>query len=231
MLFFSRIEAYSLEDLYYTSEEYPPYNYTEEGLVKGTSIELLKKIWTGLKIQPQKVHILPWARAYRGILKNPNQVLFGMERNKEREPLFKWACPILKSKQHTLIALKSNSIKIKVVDDLKGYSIGTIRHDIVEKQLMEKGTEQANIISKGSMEPILRMIKAGRIDLMVYEKEAIPSMLKHFGYEPEDFEVVFLLPDAPICFAFSKAVDDEIVNEFQRVLTDIKEEQNSLSSK
>ena len=56
-------------------------------------------------------------------------------------------------------------------------------------------------------------------DLIVYEKMAINSMLKHFKRDPDDYEIVYTLKDKETCFAFNRSIDDELIWQFQAALT------------
>ena len=73
--------------------------------------------------------MLPWPRAYNQLNVQPDTVLFSTARTKEREPLFKWACPIARS-PIVLIALKESRIRLSSLQDASRYRIAAILDDL-----------------------------------------------------------------------------------------------------
>lgn len=213
--------ASPFEQLDYLTEEYPPLNYTENGKLTGLSVVLLEKIWRELKVKPQKVRVLPWARAYRNLEQQDNVVLFAIAQTKRRKDKFQWACPIETTETNALIALKSSRIKINSFDELARYAIGTVRFDIAEQLLMEQLSSTINIVSNVTMKPNLELMAKGRIQMIAYDLQAANNMIIQWGGNLNDYETVFVFPTAFTCFAFSHQVDPKLVAQFQQALTKI----------
>lgn len=164
-----RAEEQSLAGLYYMTEEYPPFTYLDDDdQVTGFSAELLARVWDELAIPPQKITLLPWARAYFDLINQDNRVLFGVARTLAREDKFHWACPIIKTR-YMLFTNKPGKVEINSDQNLQHYRIGTIRFDIGEQLLLEKLDSQMNISSNVSLSANLEMMEKGRIDLFVYD--------------------------------------------------------------
>lgn len=72
--------ANDARDLYYMTEEYPPYHYSEKGEVKGLYVEMLKLMWHKMGIPEQTIHVFPWARGYEMVMTQKDHVLFAMAR-------------------------------------------------------------------------------------------------------------------------------------------------------
>lgn len=67
-----------LQSITYLTEEYPPYNFTENGELHGIAVDLLVAA-TARATQPvakEDISVQPWARAYRTVLINKDTVLF-----------------------------------------------------------------------------------------------------------------------------------------------------------
>ncbi|WP_281561178.1 transporter substrate-binding domain-containing protein [Thalassomonas sp. RHCl1] len=213
--------ASHFERLDYLTEEYPPLNYTEHGKLTGLSVVLLEKIWQELNVKPQKIRVLPWARAYRNLEQQDNVVLFAIAKTKQRKDKFQWACPIETTDTNALIALKSSRIKVSSFDELAQYAIGTVRFDIAEQLLMEQLSSTINIVSNVTMKPNLELMAKGRIQMIAYDQQAANNMIIQWGGDLDDYETVFVFPTAFTCFAFSKQVDPALVRQFQQALTKI----------
>ena len=89
-------QTVSAKDLTYITEQYPPYNYQEDGRLQGISVDLLEKVWERLSVNLNRsaIQLLPWTEGYQRTLKENNTVLFTTFRIPEREQLFKWVGPI-----------------------------------------------------------------------------------------------------------------------------------------
>lgn len=198
------------------TEEYPPYNFEENGEQKGVSIELLRDIWARMGEKPARVNFMPWARAYRDIREKDGQVLFSMARTPERENLFQWACPIT-SARFTLFARTDSGIVIRSREEIGQYAVGVIRDDITEILVRTYGGG-ARIEAVGEMDLNMKKLDAGRVDLVAYSEEAFPEYLRANGLPEDRYRAVFPLDEIPVCFAFSKDVDPHFVARFRAAL-------------
>jgi len=87
-----RAEAPSAEWVAVT-ENFPPYNYLEEGKAAGYSTELVKNLASAANI-PLQIELLPWSRAMLRARTEPNVLIFSMLRTPEREDRYHWVGPI-----------------------------------------------------------------------------------------------------------------------------------------
>jgi len=200
----------------YMTEEYPPYNFTENGEQKGVSVDLLREIWAIMGEKPAKVSFMPWARAYRDIREKKGMALFNMARTPEREDLFQWACPITTAR-FMLFARAGSGVVLNSRDDISRYAVGVIRDDISEI-LVKKYGGGARVESVADMGLNMKKLDAGRIDLVAYSEEAFPEYLRANGLEEDHYKAALLLDEIPICFAFSKDVDAQFLDRFRAAL-------------
>lgn len=205
------------------TESYPPYNYQEEGDLKGISVEILDKILEKIKADLSKndVELLSWARAYNITLRKSDTMFFSTTRTDQRENLFKWVGPITK----TEIALVTNKdITINKISDLKNYKIGVVRNDIGESLLYTNGVSRKNISAVDSLEQNIRKLDTKRIDLIAYESNVIFWKLKRMEYRVDDFKKVYKLSEGDLYYAFNKNTPESIIEKFQKALEELKED-------
>ncbi|MBA4367566.1 MAG: amino acid ABC transporter substrate-binding protein [Desulfobacterium sp.] len=217
-------QARNIDELYLMSEEFPPYNYTENGEIKGTSIDLMDRILQKLHSKQNKnnIHILPWARAYNYLLKRENTVLFAMTRTQNREKLFKWVGPI-STARNVLIARKARQIKISSVEDIQKYIVGAVRNDAGAQLLIsEAGIQEETISLVSSAIQSIKMLNLDRIDLFAFDENVTAWLIKKNRLNPEDFETVFILQEGLHYFAFHQNTPDLIIENFQKALDEIK---------
>ncbi|WP_319583297.1 transporter substrate-binding domain-containing protein [uncultured Pseudodesulfovibrio sp.] len=202
------------------TEEYFPFNYQENGVMKGVAVDLLRLVWIELGIPEQPVEAMPWARAYERLQHEPNTALFCMARTPEREHAFRWAGPIA-SVRFTLIGRKDRHIALDSLDDLKGLSVGTLREDILDT-LLSKYRNVASIQPVARMRQNIDKLMTGRLDLVAYEEAAWRKITAREGLDPDSFETVYVLRETPVYFAFHASTPGELVDAFQDALDRVK---------
>jgi polar amino acid transport system substrate-binding protein len=105
------------EELTILTENLPPLNYLDDGVLVGPSVEIVKEIQKRVGSK-KSIKVYPWARAYKMASEEENVVLFGMTYAKVRHDKFKWVGP-LATKRDILVAKKGSGIKITSLEDAK----------------------------------------------------------------------------------------------------------------
>ncbi|WP_284193251.1 substrate-binding periplasmic protein [Vibrio zhanjiangensis] len=216
--------ALELNELRFLTEEYPPYNYTQEGKKKGISIDVLIAAAKsqGVDISFDDIEVQPWARAYRTALSKPNVVLFSTTRTRLREHLFTWVGPLSRTRI-VAMAKKSHAIKIHSALDFVQYRIGVIRDDVGEQLMLELGVPREAMQETSLPETLADQLAKERIDIWAYEENVSKWWLKNKGYNTDDFEPVFILSEADLYFAFNKKVDEKLVEQLQLGIDKLRE--------
>lgn len=212
-----------LNQLEYITEDYPPFNYVEDGRLKGIAVELLvaATALAGSPVQVKDIRIQPWARAFHNTLEGPSRVLFSTTRTAARETLFKWVGPI-GSNHVVLLAKKSRAIRIDNLQQLNHYRIGAIRDDVGELFLRDLHLENA-IISLGvTANSIAKMLQSDRIDLWAYGESSALQTLTSIGAHSDDYHVVYILKTLELYYAFSRDVEDKLVNQLQIAIDQLR---------
>jgi polar amino acid transport system substrate-binding protein len=215
------------------TENLPPLNYLEDGVLVGPSVDIVKEIQKRVGSREQ-IKVYPWARAYKMALEDENVVLFGMTHTKVREDIFKWVGP-LAAKRDILVAKKGSGIKINHLEDAKKVKrIGTLRDDTRERLLKSHGFTNLEPVSdeqKNAQKLVL-----GRIDLWTYKKPGLRTVCELAGkpglrtvcelagVDYNEIEEVYHLRKIELMIAFSKKTSDSIVqkwgNAFNEMLAD-----------
>lgn len=223
----SLLSANPLTSLNYMTEEYPPYNFSEDGVTKGISVDILieSAAMVGGELTHKNVELQPWARAYRNTLIKPNMVLFSMTRTERRETLFKWVGPISKTRI-VVLARKSSGIEIKSSLDLAQFKIGVIRDDVGEQLLISEGIPRDSMQESSYAETLAEQLQKGRIDLWAYEENVAKWWIQGAGYQAKDFEPVYVLQEGELYYAFNTHVEDEVINSLQQGLDKLKSTKN-----
>lgn len=194
------------------SEEFFPYNYKLNGKFYGKSIYVIEHVLNKLgKAQlADKIQDIPWAESYEKTKTGSNSILTAAIKLKSRENHFKWACP-LGTSVNNLYALKSKKIKIENASQVQKYTIGIVNNDSSEFLVRQLGN---TIKVNSAAHNLLNLIKLkdNQIDLMVATKDYIKFYAEVVGYDPSEFEAVYVLDKSPVCIALSKDAPDCLIN-------------------
>ena len=89
----------SAQTLTLTTEDYPPFNIVDPktGVVTGVATEKVQEMMRRAD-QRYTITPFPWSRAFQMGQKVPNTCVFSTTRTPERENLFKWVGPLVKSR-------------------------------------------------------------------------------------------------------------------------------------
>ena len=217
-------KAQSIDDFTIMTEQYPPHNFQVDGELRGISADIMTLMLSklGSKLSRKDIEVLPWARGYHETLNHSNKCLFSTTRTEERENLFKWVGPISPTKV-ALIAKKSRNIQINSIDDLSKYTIGVITDDIAEQTLINMRVDGLILDDVSRTIMNIKKLNSERIDLWGYAEEVAKWELKSNGFNPNEYETVYVLQANELYFAFNMETPDKLINQLQRVLDEIKE--------
>ena len=213
----------SANDLIYMTEQYPPFNFQENGRLQGISIDLLEKIWErmGENLNRSIIELLPWTDCYQRTLNEEGTVLFAMARSPQREQLFKWAGPIGPFRT-VLLARRDRNISIASPEDLNNYKIGAIKDDNAIQMLLDKGLNRENLHLEITSEPIVKMLENGSIDAWAHGDIAGIWLIQQSGANASDYVVAYVLGQTDAYYAFDKETPDYLVQSFQQAVDYIK---------
>jgi polar amino acid transport system substrate-binding protein len=216
--------AEDFEHVVLYTEQFPPYNYADNGKLKGINFELVELMCDRAKINCT-FELLPWNRAYNLAKTTPNAGVFSTSRNERREPDFLWVGPLVSSKAY-FYKLKSRP-EIKVVDssDILKYTVAATHNDIYENILMEMGfIPNKNLLGVSGESDSTKLFFAGKLDLLV----ASPNTLLHkVGSRRDMVEPLIPLNIDSLKgnhIAFNLQTRPEVVEKLKRALVEIWQE-------
>jgi len=218
LVFLVSVQPVLSAELTILTENLPPNNYVENGVLVGPSVDIVKEIQRRVgSHEPIKVY--PWARAYRMALEQKNIVLFGMTHTEVRHDKFKWIGPIA-AKREILVAKKDSGIKINNLEDAKKVTgIGTLRDDTRERLLKSLGFTNLKPVSDEQMNA--KKLILGRIDLWVYKIPGLRTVCELAGVDCDEMEEVYSLREITVDIAFSKKTSDSILKKWRTAFNEM----------
>ncbi len=200
------------------TEEYPPYNYTENGNITGISTEIVREILHRIN-HPDTIEVSPWSTAYRLIKEEDYKALYSTTRAPFRENLFKWVGPLVPNNT-VLFARTSDDVSINSIDDArKVRQIGVYKDDYGELLLKQKGF--TNLRPAPDNRSNLKNLIDGKIDLWIINELTGSQMAQEAG-QANLIKKVFNVQKEFMYIAFSKNTPDKIIDKWQQALDEIK---------
>ncbi len=201
------------------TEEAPPFNYLEDGKIKGWSTEIVREILKRVG-HPDNIKLISWTKGYNATLNSSGYALYGTARNAEREKLFKWVGPITEF-ECVLYARKDFDKKIATLEDAKKVSaIGVYKDDFQEQLLKKEGFENLQSTINNSLNPI--KLASGEIELWANGNASAVEEIKKTKIARGEFKVVYKFCKNDLYIAFSKDTDDTIIAKWQKALDSMK---------
>lgn len=204
------------------TEEWAPYNYSEDGAIKGFSVEIVRAIAQGLNADID-IQLLPTMRAKASLEGNKRTMLITMLRTPERETKYKWIGPLGDSAIY-FYKRKGNPLGVATLEDAKSVrSICSRQGALTTSRLLAAGfTNLETGASDGTA--VYRMLIFGRCDLAVSDSPlGVVHLLKQMNYPPDAVvQTPVKLISSPIYIACSKDIPDAEIARWQAALDKLK---------
>jgi len=174
------------EKLTVYTEEFPPFNFTENKKITGLSTEIIQAVMKKAGLD-YSIKSFPWARSYKLSQAKENSFIYSISRRVKRENLFQWV-GIVTGANHSVYALKDRpNIVINKLEDLKKYKIGTIQKGSKETYLSANGFD-VNTFQRmaGDNANLLnyKKLKKKRIDVWLSTDSGASFTSKQVGDNP-----------------------------------------------
>lgn len=216
----SKIVSYDYKDYQIVTENYPPLSLMIEDKVTGGSTEIIQEIMKRNNISIP-ISLKPWDIAYQEALKNPNTIIYSIDKSPAREGLFKWVGPIAQDTSY-LYARIDSDITIKNLNDAKQYSICVYKDDTIQQYLDREGFKTLVLVENNKS--MSRMLMTGQVQLWAIGELAVKRLAWQGDSNPEQMKKVYKIRDNALYIGFYKDTPDKIVNQFQTALDSMKKD-------
>ena len=125
------------ESLKILTEEFPPYNFTENGKITGFSTEVVRAVLKEVKMDGE-FQSMPWARAYATAQSADSVLIYSIGRTAQREKLFKWV-GVIAPIHYYLYSLPQRKLVFERLDQARPFQIATVNEDVGEQYLISQG--------------------------------------------------------------------------------------------
>jgi len=203
------------------TEEYPPLTFAGSKGPSGFAVEVVKEIQKALK-SDAPITLLEWDSAYQRAVREPNIVLFTMERTPERDSLFYWVGPLGEHITYLYVP-KDSDLNLASVEDAKKLPlIGTVKNWFSEQFLVKQGF--ANLSSSTTPGECLKQLMQKKVEAAAFTDLTIGRIAEEAGYSSTDAKPTLELLRTEYYIAISKGTDQKIVDAWQKAFQSLETE-------
>jgi polar amino acid transport system substrate-binding protein len=217
-----------IENITFYTENYPPFNYEQDGNVYGVSIDILEELFIKMNVELDRaiISINEWNVVYQATLETKNTMLFSTVRSDERENLFKWVGPIAPHKD-VIISLAAGNVTVNNSNDLLNYRIGVIRDYSSIQLLLSYGINESGLTIVDNAGDLYSMLVNGTVDCIAYSEIGHGLMQSVLALNEADFKIQFVMKVSELYYAFNNNTFGDIINYFQNALDELKDDRTS----
>ena len=213
------------------TSDYPPYQYLENGEVKGTHTETLRRVLARMGYEPV-FRLVPWARAEASARAGTSDLIYSLTYSSNRARHYYFTNPISEARD-VFFSLSDRGLQWQQLDDLACLKMGLSASYSYAPEFMDwlaAGNARVVQISQESPELTgLKMIAYGRIDLFICEETVCRYLIdKHIADHPELASVSAMPRTVGEVRGFRAAFSrqhpkgEALRDEFNRVLAELK---------
>ncbi|WP_432735967.1 substrate-binding periplasmic protein [Maridesulfovibrio sp. FT414] len=202
-------------------DEWPPYNFNENGKIVGISTEIIETALQKANVQ-YKLVLYPFKRALLTVRKTPGTMLFTVARIPQREDMFAWIGPLHPRKLYLYKLKNRTDIRITDVKDIKKYRTGVLSGGSVEQFFITNGFHKSNYHLVSDSDQLLKLLFKKRVDLIPGDPLDLAYQAKNLKYKFSELEIAYFLSEEGGYYMIAnKDTSDKILERIQKSLEDI----------
>jgi polar amino acid transport system substrate-binding protein len=205
--------AAAAEMLHLTTEQYAPFNFDDDGEIRGLGADQVTEIMrrSGIAFD---MELLPWSRAIGLAREKPMTCVFTTAHTVDRDQHFKWVEPLLVERT-LLVRAAGSGVNPPSVAAATAFRTGTQTGDYTVELLRNAGFTDIDLAR--DLDLTLKKLLSGRVDLMAVS-ESFVHRLQDQGVPVEEVAVLY---EQVFSIACSPQTPDSIVARMQKALTAI----------
>jgi polar amino acid transport system substrate-binding protein len=211
----------SVAQQHVVTEILPPYQfYQENNVLSGFSVEVLEALFE-ITNDDTDLQVLPWARAYRTALNQPNTLIFSLSRSLSREKLFIWGGKLTTEEVYAWGLKEKFQTPVTHLEQLRKYKIAIANSTSTFqyfKQQNYPGIYEIVLQDQG-----LKMLFLNRVDIITGTKNTLKARVEKLNFDFNKLKII--IPITPVnldlYFAFSLNSDDDVVKKYRDAYEEI----------
>lgn len=216
-----------VEPLLVYTESSPPYHYLNENSeVSGSSTQKVKAILERAGATAE-FKLVPWARAYRSVERQPQSLIYSLAKTPQREALFHWIAPVSEFKLAFVSLAHRTDIDVPDWSYLTQYSVAVQRDDIAYDWLISIGLKEGvHFIACADIRCSWERLKRENVDLIIEDPALVPMTRKQVGMPDVKLRNVAYIPELEVIgyLAANKDMDEKMVTRLKRAAIEYRQD-------
>jgi polar amino acid transport system substrate-binding protein len=200
--------------------QYPPYEFLEDGEVKGVAVEIVQEVFKRMKV-PIKITLYPWDQSLAMIQKGEADAIFTLFKTPEREAFADYSHEVLMPQVVSLFVTKDSHIVFDGdLNKLSRYTFGVVRtvsYGSIFDDAVKNGVIRISEASETGEENMKKLLQ-GSFDILVSNRYGALDIVKRMNNMDQVQELIPAIQSVPSYIAFSK----------KRSLTSLRDECDSI---
>lgn len=189
------------ESLPIVFEDYPPYEFVEDGEVRGINMDLIREAFKRMGITPY-FEPRPWKRAIFQLKSGEILALSSGFKTEERMKFAVFPNGPLGMETNMIIARADRDITVNSLDDIQRIRLGVVREYAYGEPF--DSIRGLHKIKAQSSHQLLRMLLEGRVDAVIGNKAVFGYIAKRKGAF-DQIKFVYEVSSEPLYLMFSRA--------------------------
>lgn len=210
--------------LHFVFEDYPPYEYVEQGQVLGIHLSILREVAQRLQLEV-RFEALPWLRALHMAEVGEVDGIFSLFQTEERDRFLLFPSQPLSMETNVLFTARQHPVLVRSPEDLRGKSVG-----VVAGNAYGEWFDSADWIDKQAVtgsERLLLKQADGRTDLSVSNAWVARFLIDKLQIQDRIRQLDFVVSEAPLYIGFPRAKGDQserLARQFSETLQSMRAE-------
>ncbi|MBP0940697.1 MULTISPECIES: substrate-binding periplasmic protein [Pseudomonas] len=204
------------------TEEWPPYNYSENGQITGMTTEIVRAI---MKVTGHDLTIVlaPSMRASLILKMRPRTIMYSMFRTPEREHVYKWVGPILEEAIHPYQLAAAPPVT-SLEQLLHAPQITTRHAGLLPDMLQSLGFKNLDKSATESVQ-LYRMLLSDRTAIIIGDTDAgVAYQSRQLNIAPGTLrQIPIELYRSSLYIAFSRDCEDDVVDSWASALETLRQ--------
>lgn len=205
------------------TEQWPPYNFAENGKVQGIATDVLRAACEQAQLHCS-FQVVPWARGYKLVRNTPNTVLYTTARKPMREDHFLWVGPLL-PRTTWVYTRNIPGAPIRDAKELAQLRIGVVREEAAQQDLLEAGVPPSALVEESTNDAVFRMLMGDLVQAMVDTEVGMAWNLRSVGRPISSVtKLMKLSDDGAYYFALNVRSNPALVTKLQQAVDKLRAE-------
>lgn len=204
-------------------EDYPPYEYVEDGQVKGINMDLIREAFRRMGIRPF-FEPRPWKRALYELEHGEILALSSGFKTPRRETFAIFPEEPLSMETNVVAALAVSGVKVESLDDLRGLRVGVVREYVYGHEF--DSMHGLDKVKTNSTHQMVKMLLGQRMDVIIGNRMVIRHILKDLG-KLAHVKFVYEIGSEPLYLFFSRSRGNlarDLARDFDKAIREMRED-------